>query len=88
MELTQQQDDYIFNLVDDWNRVVADKTLQDFVKDDLGLAIVTSIATLVASMMDKQTNDSNAAKIWGFIILGAFLHREGLLHIGENEVLQ
>lgn len=88
MELTQPQNDYIFGLVDDWNKVVADKSPSDFVINELGLAIVTSTAALVAEMISKQSDDPELAKTWGLVILGAFLHSEELLQIGGNDVLQ
>lgn len=84
MELTQAQDDYIHGLVEDWNRIVADKSPRNFVKDDLGLAIVTATAATVAEMISKQSDDPEAARIWGFVILGAFLHNEGLLRVGGD----
>jgi hypothetical protein len=84
MELTQIQNDYIQSLVEDWNRLVGDKSPKDFVKDELGLAIVTSTAAMVAEMISKQSDDPDTAKIWGFVILGAFLHSEGLMHVGGD----
>jgi len=84
MELTQAQNDYINSLVEDWNKIVSDKTPKDFVKDELGLAIVISTAAAVAEMVTKQSSDPEAAKLWGFVILGAFLHQEGLLRIGGD----
>ena len=88
MELTQIQNDYVSNLVDDWNKLVSNKSPKDFVKDELGLAIVTSIASLVAVHLSQHDSDPEAAKVWGFVILGAFLHNEGLLRVGEGDVLQ
>jgi hypothetical protein len=84
MELTQTQNDYINSLVEDWNRLISDKSPKDFVKDELGLAIVTSTAAFVAEMISKQSNNPEVAKIWGFVILGAFLHSEGLMQVGGD----
>ena len=84
MELTQQQNDYIQSIVEDWNRLVSGKSPKDFVKDELGLAIVMNTAAIVAEMLAQQTNDPEAAKIWGMVILGAFLHSEGLMHVGGD----
>lgn len=88
MELTQVQDDYILQLVEDWNKVISDRAIKDFVADELGLAIVTSTAAMVSEMIIKQSGDPEIAKIWGFVILGAFLHQEGLLHLDNKAVLQ
>ena len=84
MELTQTQNDYIFALVDEWNKLVSNKTPQEFIDGDLNIAIVTSTAAMVAEMMEKQSSDPETAKIWGFVILGAFLHNEGLIHVGGD----
>jgi hypothetical protein len=84
MELTQAQNDYINGLADEWNNLVADKSPEDFVKDKLSLAIVTSTAAVVSQMMQVQSKDPETAKIWGLLILGAFLHAEGLLRIGGD----
>jgi len=83
MELTQAQNDYITGLTEDWNRCMGQKRPKDFVKDELGMAIVTSTAAMVASMI-KDEKDAEASSIWGFILLGAFLHREGLLNVGDG----
>lgn len=84
VELTQAQNDYILGLADDWNRIISNKTPKDFVKDELGMAIVTSTAATVAKMMEGQLSDPDTAKIWGWIILGAFLHSEGLMRVGGD----
>lgn len=84
MNLTQAQDDYIQGLAEEWNKLVADKAPNDFVKDELSMAIVTSTAAIVCEMMKKWSKDPDVAKIWGLVILGAFLHSEGLVHVGGD----
>jgi hypothetical protein len=83
MELTQAQDDYILGLTEDWNRCMSEKKPVDFVKDELGMAIVTSTAAMVITMLEKD-KDAAGAKAWGLILLGAFLHNEGLLRVGGD----
>jgi len=88
MELTQAQTDYIGGLTDEWNKLIADKSPKDFITDELGMAIVTSTAASVAAMMQQWLKDPESAKIWGMMILGAFLYSEGLLKIGSGDTLQ
>lgn len=86
MELTQAQQDYINCLVEDWNKVVSNKSPKDFVKDEFDMAVVTSTAAMVAEHLRNQSHDPEVAGIWGLIILGAFLYSEGLMHLKENEL--
>ena len=88
MELTPAQDDYINNIVEDWNRMVSSKSPKDFVKDELDLAIVTSSAAMAMAAIETHSSDPQAGRIWGLIILGAFLHNEGLMHVDGKDNLQ
>jgi len=83
MELTQAQNDYIFTLTEEWNRCMGEKRPIDFIKDDVSMAIVTSMASMINTMFDNRP-EVEASKTWGFILLGAFLHDEGLLRIDKG----
>jgi hypothetical protein len=82
LDLTQEQTEYINNLMDSWNRCMSEKPPRAFVKDDLSMAIVTATAAIVNEKMEGTASDGVA--IWGLVLLGAFMYKEGLLTISEG----
>jgi hypothetical protein len=82
LDLTQEQTEYINNLMDNWNRCMSEKPPQEFVKDDLSMAIVTATAAIVSEKLEGI--DGGGAATWGLVLLGAFMYKEGLLTISEG----